>query len=117
MGFIAHFSADLDPGKMKDFQQWLAANEQAIADSHPAGAKYLGTYVAIYADRDAGDVHTFVELDNYGTQDALAAAGNDPNSEYGRLINEYVSFIDQQSNNGTNALYNRVTDATLYGDG
>lgn len=117
MAFIAHFGGDLKPGKMREFQEWLTANEPAVAESHPAGTKYIGTYVAIYAHKGVGAVHTFVELDSYGAQDALAAAGSDGESTYGRLINEYVSFLDQESENYTNALYKRVTDATLYGDG
>ena len=116
MSFIAHMGGDLKPGKMREFQQWLAANEQAIADSHPAGAKYIGTYVAIYSQKGAGTVHTLVEMDSYGAQDALAAAGMDADSTYGRLVNEYVSFFDQESENYTNALYKSVTAATLYGE-
>jgi hypothetical protein len=52
----------------------------------------------------------------YGTQDELAVAGKDPDSAYGRLVNEHVSFSDQQSENWTNALYKSVTEATLYGE-
>ena len=55
-------------------------------------------------------------MDSYGTQDALAAAGLDADSTYGRLIGEYVAFFDQESENYTNALYKNVTAATLYGD-
>lgn len=116
MAFIAHYGGDLKPGKMLEFQQWLAANEQAIAEAHPAGARYIGSYVSIYSHKGVGAVHTFVELDSYGTQDALAAAGMDAGSTYGRLVNEYVSFFNQESENYTSALYKRVTDATLYGD-
>ena len=116
MSFVAHFGGDLKEGKMREFQQWLAANEQAVADAHPAGSKYIGTYVAIYSHKGVGAVHTFVEMDSYGAQDALAAAGMDADSEYGRLINEYVSFFDQESENYTNALYKSVTAATLYGE-
>jgi len=92
------------------------ANEKDLANAHPEGMRYIGTYFAIYAEKDAGEVHTFVELDSYGTQDALAAAGRDTNSTYGKLVNEIVGFIDQTSNNRTSALYKSVTSATLYGD-
>ena len=116
MAFVAHIGGDLKEGKQREFQAWLEANEQDLADSHPAGSKYLGTFFAIYAQKGAGSVHTLVEMDNYGTQDELAAAGRDPNSAYGRLVNEYASFFDQQSDDWTSALYKRVTAATLYGD-
>ena len=116
MSFIAHMGGDLKAGKMREFQAWLAANEQAVADAHPAGTKYIGTYVAIYSDKGVGTVHTFIELDSYGAQDALAAAGMDADGDYGRLVNEYVSFFDQESENYTSALYKSVTAATLYGE-
>ncbi|MDJ0664255.1 MAG: hypothetical protein QNJ75_06820 [Acidimicrobiia bacterium] len=116
MSFIAHFGGDLKEGKMREFQEWLAANEQAIADSHPEGTKYIGTYVAIYSHKGVGTVHSFIELDSYGAQDAMAAAGLDANSTYGRLMNEYVAFFDQESEDYTQALYKSVTAATLYGE-
>lgn len=117
MSFIAHMGGDLEPGRMREFQQWLAANEQAVAEAHPEGTRYIGTFVAIYSQKGTGTIHTLIEMDSYGAQDALAAAGMDTDSAYGRLVNEYVSFFDQQSENYTNALYKRVTDATLFGDG
>ena len=116
MAFIAHLAGDLKEGKAREFQQWLEANEKDLANAHPEGARYIGTYFSIYGDRSAGSVHTLVELDSYGTQDALAAEGRNPDSVYGRLVNEVVSFLDQQSANYTQALYKAVTDATLYGD-
>ena len=116
MGFIAHLAGDLKEGKSREFQAWLEANEKELANSHPPGARYVGTYFAIYGQKGTGDVHTLIEMDSYGTQDDLAAAGKDPDSVYGKLVNEYVSFFDQESDNWTIALYKSVTDATLYGE-
>lgn len=116
MAFIAHIAGDLKEGKTREFQQWLGANEQGFANAHPDGARYIGTYFSIYGDRSAGSVHTLVEMDSYGTQDTLAAAGRDPDSVYGKLLNELVAFIDQQSSNYTQALYKSVTSATIYGE-
>lgn len=116
MSFIAHLAGDLKEGKQREFQEWLEANERALADAHPEGARYIGTYFAVYAQKGTGSVHTLVEMESYGTQDAMAAAGRDASSAYGRLVNEMVGFIDQQSDNWTNALYKKVTAATLYGD-
>lgn len=116
MSFIQHISGDLKEGKTREFQAWLAANEKEIANSHPPGARYIGTYFAIYADRDAGQVHTLIEVDSYATLDTLAEAGMDAEGTYGKLVNEFVSFLDQSSNNGVNALYKSATSATLYGD-
>ena len=115
MTFIAHMGGDLKEGKSREFQEWLAANEKDLANSHPPGAKYIGTYFAIFGQKGTGDVHTLIEMDSYGTQDDLAAAGKE-DSVYSRLVNEYVSFFDQESENWTNALYKSVTEATLYGE-
>ena len=116
MAFIAQVAGDLKEGKAREFQQWLEANEKDLANAHPDGARYIGTYFMIYGDRSSGSVHTLIEMDDYGTQDTLAAAGKDPDNVYGKLVNELVGFIDQQSSNYTQALYKAVTDATLYGD-
>jgi hypothetical protein len=116
MAFIAQIAGDVKEGKSRELQAWLEANEKDFANAHPEGARYIGTYFAIYAAKGTGTVHTFIEMDSYGTQDALAAAGKDPDSVYGKLLNEVVDFFDQQSNNYTQALYKSVTSATLYGE-
>lgn len=116
MTFIAQFGSDLKEGKAAEFQAWLNTNEKEFANSHPEGARYIGTYFTIYGDRHSGGVQFFVEMDSYGTQDALAAEGQNPDSVYGKLLNEMVGFLDQTSDNGTSALYKSVTAATLWGD-
>lgn len=108
---------DIAKGKTREFVEWLNANEKEFANAHPEGAKYLGTYFAIYSsEKSGGSVHTFIEMENYGTQDAMAAAGNDPDSVYGKLLNEAFEFFDQDGSNWTNALYKRATAATVYGE-
>ena len=117
MAFIVQFGGDIKEGKTGEFVEWLNSNEKELANAHPAGTKYLGTFFAIYtSEKTAGNAHTFVEMENYGSQDALAAAGKDPDSLYGKLVNEMVSFYDQSSNNWTQALYKRATAATLWGE-
>ena len=116
VAFIAQRGGDLKEGKTHEFVEWLHANEKELANAHPPGAKYLGTYFAIYAsDKGGGTVHTFIEMENYGTQDALAEAGKDRDGVYGKLLHEATSFFDQGSN-WTSALYKRVTAATVYGE-
>ena len=115
MSFMLHFGADLKEGKAHELQAWLSANEKEFANAHPEGARYVGSYFTIYGDRNAGGVQFLIELDSYGAQDALAAEGQDPNSVYAKLLNEIMTFIDQSSDNGTNALYKSVTAATLWG--
>lgn len=117
MSFIAQFGGDLKEGKAREFQEWLSANEKEYANAFPPGSKYLGTYFAIYSsEKEGGNVHTFIEMESYATQDALAAEGRNPESLYGKLQNEAFGFFDQQSSNWTNALYKNVTAATVYGE-
>lgn len=116
MTFIAQFGSDIKEGKAAEFQEWLEENEKDLANSHPAGARYIGTYFTIYGDRQAGGVQMFVELDSYGTQDALAAEGRQPGSVFGKLVNEMMGFLDQSGPIGTSALYKSVTAATIWGD-
>jgi hypothetical protein len=44
MKFINVLSGDLKEGKTSEFVAWLEANEQALADAHPEGSEYMGTY-------------------------------------------------------------------------
>ena len=117
MAFIAQMGGDLKEGKARELVEWLNANEKEFANAHPEGAKYLGTYFSIFSsDRKGGNVQTFVEMENYATQDALAAEGNNPDSLYSKLLNEVIGFFDQRSENWTQSLYKKATDATLYGE-
>ena len=116
MAFIVQYGGDIKEGKTREFQAWLEANEKELANAHPSGTRYIGTYFSIYADKGAGQVHSFVELDSYGAQDALAGAGKDMNSVYGKLVNEYAGFFDQSSDNWTSALYKSVVEATVFGE-
>lgn len=116
MTFIAQFGSDLKEGQAAEFQEWLNENEKELANAHPAGARYIGTYFTIYGDRQSGGVQMFVELDSYGAQDALAAEGRRPDSVFGKLVNEMIGFLDQTGNNGTSALYKSVTAATIWGE-
>ncbi len=105
---------DVKRGKMQKLQQWLAENEEQLAQSTPDGVEYLGTYVNIYdSDRQAGAVKTFLRLDSYGAQDKLAATHG---TVFGKLLEEMIEFMDFDSDNWSQALYKRMTDATLWGD-
>lgn len=116
MTFILQYGGDLKEGKAHEFQAWLDSNEKELANAQPPGVKYLGTYFAIYAEKGTGAVHTFLELDSYGAQDALAEAAKDADGVYGKLMGEMIGFFDQSSNNYTTALYKNATAATLMGD-
>jgi len=116
MNFILHYGGDLKQGKARELQAWLDANEKEYANSMPEGIKYLGTYFSMYtSDKTGGGVHQLVQIDSYGAQDRLAAAGRE-DGLFGKLQNELFSMFDDQSQNWTSALYKSVTDATIFGE-
>lgn len=116
MAFIIHQAGDVKEGRLRELQEWLAANEKELANSMPPDARYLGTYFAIYhSDKTAGAVHTLIEIESYGTQDVLAEMGRG-DTVLARLTNELFDFFEANSTLGTNALYKKVTDATIYGE-
>lgn len=114
MKFINMFSGDLKEGKTSEFVAWLEANEQALADAHPEGSEYMGTYFNVVGGTaDAGSVYTLIGMDSYGTMDALAETGG----EYGRLLNEVIGFFDQSNgSNGDQVLLKKATEATNWGE-
>lgn len=116
MAFIIQQAGDVKEGKTRELQEWLAANEKELANSMPPGARYLGTYFAIYhSDKTAGSVHTLIEIESYGTQDTLAEMGRG-DTVLARLTNELFEFFEPTPTIGTNALYKAVVDATIYGE-
>ena len=114
MRFINVISGDIKDGKTAEFLAWMEANEQALADAHPEGSKYMGTYFSVLGGTAAaGSVYTLIGMDSYGTMDAMAEAGG----EYYRLLNEAVGFFDQSnSGNGDQVVLKKVTEATTYGE-
>lgn len=116
MAFIQQFGGEIKPGTAREFQAWLAANEEEFGNSYPAGTKYLGTYFTMYSsDKTGGAVHTFVELESYGSQDVLAAAAQGDDT-YAKLLNEFASFYNEGAPNWTSALYKKVTAASIFGE-
>jgi hypothetical protein len=113
MKFVNVLSGDLKEGKTSEFVAWLEANEQALADAHPAGSEYIGTYFNVLGGTaSAGSVYTLIGMDSYGTMDALAETGG----EYARLVSEAIGFFDQSSDNGDQVLLKKAIEATTYGD-
>ena len=114
MKFINVFSGDLKEGKTSEFVAWLEANEQALADAHPEGSEYMGTYFNVIGGTTSeGSVYTLIGMDSYGTKDALAEAGG----EFNRLLNEFIGFFDQSNSaNVGQVLLKKATEATIFGD-
>jgi hypothetical protein len=110
MRFINVLSGDLKEGKTSEFVAWLETNEQALADAHPEGSEYMGTYFnVIGGTRGAGFVYTLIGMDSYGTMDALAETGG----EYARLVTEAMGFFDN-SGNGGQIVLKKATEATTW---
>ena len=113
MKFISVYSGELTEGKTSEFVAWLDANEQALADAHPEGSEYMGTYFNVIGGAaSAGSVYTLIGMDSYGTLDALAETGG----EYARLLSEAIGFFDQSSDNGGQIVLKKATEATTYSD-
>ena len=114
MRMLQIFGGDLKEGKTGEFVAWLEANEEALADAHPEGTTYMGTYFAVRGgSSDAGSVFTLVGMNKYGDLDTLAEA----RGEYERLITEAVAFFDQRNEaNGSAVLLKKATEATTYAD-
>jgi hypothetical protein len=114
MKFINMFSGDIKDGKTSEFVAWLEANEQALADAHPEGSEYMGTYFnVIGGTTGAGSVYTLIGMDSYGTMDVLA----EDRGEFNRLFNEAIGFFDQSNGaNSDQVLLKKATEATNWGD-
>ena len=113
MKFVNMFSGDLKEGKTSEFVAWLEANEQALADSHPEGSEYMGTYFnVIGGTASAGSVYTLIGMDSDVTRDAGAETGG----EYALLLAEAIGFFDQSSDNRGQIVLKKATEATIYDD-
>ena len=67
MDFISEMGFDVIKGRAKEFQQWLAKNEQKLTQSAPEGWEYLGTYaVVISTEKEAGDYRQLWRHHSYG---------------------------------------------------
>ena len=114
MRMMQIFGGDLKEGKTGEFVAWLEANEQALADAHPEGTEYMGTYFSVRGgSSDAGSVFTLVGMNKYGDIDTLAETGG----EYARLITEAVAFFDTRNEaNASAMILKKATEATTYVD-
>ena len=111
-----------DPGvlhqldKQLEFQDWLIENEDRLRKSYPEGVEYGGTYVAVFSsERNAGEYFGLDILDSYGAMDRAAALGKDPTSEYAKIGQEFIQFIDlDRSAGSSHMLLKSVVDATIF---
>jgi hypothetical protein len=116
MRFISESGYSIKVGQEEAHKQWLEANEPALAASTPQGISYLGTFVTVFtSEKQSGFYKTYLELDSYGALDRLAAATNDPSSQWGRLLREQSAFGDWDFGAPwSNGLYKAAVDATIF---
>jgi hypothetical protein len=116
MRFIQEYGFTVKLGQEEAHQQWLVANEEALARSMPEGTRYLGTFAVVFSsEKQAGWYRVLCELDSYGAIDKLAALNKDPGSEYGRLVRESARFGDYDlAAPWSTTLMKSVIDATIW---
>ncbi len=115
MEFIQSFGYDIAHGRAAEYQQWLAANEDAWKAAMPEGTEYVGTYAVVSSsEKNAGSFFTIYRLDSYGAQDRLAEAGK--SGEFARIMGEAMAFGDFEKGAGySQFLLKNVNDATIWG--
>ena len=101
--------------KQVEFQKWLIANEDRIRASYPPGTEYGGIYLAVFSsEKHAGEYFWMDILDSYAAMDRGAALGKDADSEYAKIGEEFVQFLDTSRAAGNSQmLLKAVVDATI----
>jgi hypothetical protein len=110
---IQGFCIRLD--KQMAFQKWLIENEERIRKSYPPGIEYGGVYGAVYSsEKNAGEYYWMDILDSYAAIDRSAALMKDSSSEYAKIGEEFVQFLDTDRNAGSSrTLLKSVVDLTV----
>jgi hypothetical protein len=101
--------------KQIEFQRWLVENEERIRKSYPAGMEYGGCYLAVFSsEKNAGEYYWLDILDSYGAMDRSAALNKDTTSDFSKMIEESLQFLDTDRNAGwSHTLLKSVVDATI----
>ncbi len=114
MDFVSIQGFDVRAGKLGAMKEWLHKHDVKLRESAPEGCEYMGTYVATQtSEKTAGNVFVLWRLDSYGAQDALAAAGAE-DGKFRELVNEFIGFVEVDSENWSSILLKAVLDATVY---
>ena len=98
-----------------EFQKWLVENEERIKKSYPAGTEYGGIYAAVFSsEKNAGEYYWLDILDSYAGMDRGAALLKDPTSDFAKISEEFLRFLDTDRSAGSSRiLLKSVVDATI----
>jgi hypothetical protein len=101
--------------KQVEFQKWIVENEERIRKSYPAGTEYGGCYAAVFSsEKDAGEFYWLDILDSYAAMDRGAALVKDPTSDYAKISEEFLRFVDADRSAGSSRiLLKSVVDAAI----
>ena len=101
--------------KQIEFQRWLVENEERIRKSYPAGMEYGGCYLAVFSsEKNAGEYYWLDILDSNGAMDRGAALNKDATSDFAKVSEEFLQFLDANRNAGwSHTLLKSVVDATI----
>jgi hypothetical protein len=82
------------PGKTQEFQDWVRANSDALAEHSPDGTELVGIYATVISsEKHSGNTKIIWRLDSFGAMDRFRAAmEGDP--ELARLLDELGAFGD-----------------------
>jgi hypothetical protein len=117
MDFIAEYGFDIKQGQAQEFQRWLSENESELAAALPSGVEYIGTYAVMHSsEKHAGGYRQFFRMENYGSQDTMAAALKEGGA-FGTLLGAMLQFMDRDRGaDWSQGLYKAVTDTSFTGD-
>jgi hypothetical protein len=110
---VQGFCVKLD--KQGEFQRWVIANEERIRKSYPAGTEYGGIYAAVFStEKNAGEFYWLDIQDSYAALDRGAALAKDAASDYAKISEEFIQFVDTDRLAGSShILLKSVVDATI----
>jgi hypothetical protein len=116
MRLIQEFGYTVKVGQDEAHQRWLIDNDAALRAASPTGNTYIGTFaVIVSSEKEAGGYRALFELDSYAAMDAAAAAGKDPDSDWGRLLRDLSRYFDTDlAAPWSNTLMKDVIDATIW---
>lgn len=95
MALIYEWGFFVQPGREKEFRDWLATHEWALAEAAPPKYEYLGTYTPVWAPGGRGgefhQIWRYGHSQSFDFRDAASTTGGD----FTELARQYLSFVDE----------------------